>query len=158
MPDINSVFCQQSFSTWSCHITPPPSHSVHHKYFPIFLAKSLSYNNLSLWQLSPGRAVFSHKNVFRSSTIYFVVFSVTVSAKDGDGSVHVAIQSLVRHLLLKKMKLNNKNGTFKNLFNMNKKSGEIDDDSETIFLPFLKTGINEVFMYFYFIIHSVRMV
>ena len=83
---------------------------------------------------------------------------MTVSAKDGDGSVHAAIQSLVRHLLLKKMKLNNKNGTFKNLFNMNKKSGEIDDDSEMIFLPFLKTGINEVSMYFYFIIHSVKMV
>lgn len=75
---------------------------------------------------------------------------MTVSAKDGDGSIHAAIQSLVRHLLLKKMKLKNKDGVLKNLFNMNKKSEEVDDDSEATFLPFLKTGINEVFVYFVF--------
>ena len=75
------------------------------------------------------------------------IFSVTVSAKEGDGSIHAAIQTLVRHLLLKKMKLKNKDVVLKNLFNMNKKPEEIDDDSETTFLPFLKTGINEVFYF-----------
>jgi hypothetical protein len=70
-----------------------------------------------------------------------------VSAKEGDGSIHAAIQTLVRHLLLKKMKLKNKDVILKNLFNMNKKPEEIDDDSETTFLPFLQTGINEVFYF-----------
>jgi hypothetical protein len=75
--------------------------------------------------------------------INFGLFSVTVSAKEGDGSIHAAIQTLVRHLLLKKMKLKNKNVVLKNLFNENKKAEGTDDD-ETAFVPFLKTGINEV--------------
>ncbi len=77
---------------------------------------------------------------------YFLqLFSVTVSAKEGDGSIHAVIQTLLRHLLLKKMKLKNKGVVLKNLFNMNEKQDEIDEDSETTFLPFLKTGIKEVF-------------
>ena len=32
---------------------------------------------------------------------FFVSFSVVVSAKDGDNSVHTSIQSLIRHLLEK---------------------------------------------------------
>ena len=72
-----------------------------------------------------------------------------MSAKEGDGSIHAAIQTLVRHLLLKKMKLKNKNVILKNLFNEKKKTEETDDDNETTFLPFIKTGINEVFYFTY---------
>lgn len=38
------------------------------------------------------------------SNLWVFYFSVTVSAKDSDNSVHAAIQSLVRHLLQQKMK------------------------------------------------------
>ena len=41
------------------------------------------------------------------------------------------------------MKLKNKNVVVKNLFDKEQK--QTDDDSEAIFLPFLKTGINEVY-------------
>ncbi|XP_028409943.1 uncharacterized protein LOC114532596 [Dendronephthya gigantea] len=67
--------------------------------------------------------------------------SVAVSAKEGDGSVHAAIQILVRHLLLTRMKIKKKDVV---LFNIGKKTKELDDDSEQAFLPFLSTGINEL--------------
>lgn len=38
------------------------------------------------------------------SNLYMFCFSVTVSAKESDNSVHAAIQSLIRHLLQQKMK------------------------------------------------------
>ena len=79
--------------------------------------------------------------------LLFYIFSVTVSAKEGDGSIHAAIQTLVRHLLLKRLEVKSKDSVLKNFFNMNKKQEELteDENSENTFLPFLKTGINEVF-------------
>lgn len=65
-----------------------------------------------------------------------------MSAKEGDGSVHAAIQTLVRHLLLKRMKVKNKDVILKNLFNSRKKHEDVEDGRT--FVPFVKTKINEV--------------
>lgn len=78
------------------------------------------------------------------------VISVTVSAKANDRSVHVAIQSLIRHLLqqgLKQKRLQAKGGLF------NKENEQEDKDFVTIsplgkkedkFVPLIKVKIPEV--------------
>ncbi|XP_046849007.1 uncharacterized protein LOC124442549 [Xenia sp. Carnegie-2017] len=70
--------------------------------------------------------------------------SVTVSAKDGDGSIYTAIQTLVRHLLNGKMKKKDKKVVLENFFNAKKMtSNEMDDVTES-FQSFPKTGIKEI--------------
>lgn len=79
-------------------------------------------------------------------------FSVTVSAKESDNSVHAAIQSLVRHLLQQKMKkkrVTAKGGRFtKNEEEMEEKNYvtisplEITEKKE--FIPLIVTKVPEV--------------
>lgn len=79
-------------------------------------------------------------------------FSVTVSAKESDNSVHAAIQSLVRHLLQQKMKKKRfaaKGGRFtKNEEEMEEKNYvtisplEIREKKE--FIPLIVTKVPEV--------------
>ena len=78
--------------------------------------------------------LFSFCEIFR--------FSVTVSAKEGDGSVHAAIQTLVRHLLQKQV-TEKKKDKIGNIFRSNEAKDE-DLDNEKPFVPFFKVDINEV--------------
>ena len=79
-------------------------------------------------------------------------FSVTVSAKESDNSVHAAIQSLIRHLLqqkMKKKKLASKGGKLsKNDLELEEKNFvtisplEISEKKE--FIPLIVTKVPEV--------------
>lgn len=76
------------------------------------------------------------------------MFSVTVSAKESDGSVHAAVQSLVRHLLQQRMK--KKATKTKGLFGKN----PVDEQTfvsvnllkieDKEFVPLIKTKLSEV--------------
>lgn len=90
----------------------------------------------------------------KTSDLYLNLFyfSVTVSAKESDNSVHAAIQSLVRHLLQQKMKKKRfaaKGGKFtKNEEEMEEKNYvtisplEITEKKE--FIPLIVTKVPEV--------------
>ena len=78
-------------------------------------------------------------------------FSVTVSAKESDNSVHAAIQSLVRHLLQQKMKKarqSSKGGMFSKSEEIEEKNYvtisplEISEQKE--FIPLIVTKVPEV--------------
>ena len=86
------------------------------------------------------------------SNVYCCLHSVTVSAKESDGSVHAAVQSLVRHLLQQRMKT--KPSKSKGLFGKN----VVEDQSyvsvsplkveEKEFVPLIKTKLAEVCLKF----------
>ena len=77
-----------------------------------------------------------------------LVFSVAVSAKESDGSVHAAVQSLVRHLLQQRMKRKsgNKKGLFGNTAVEEQAYVSISPlkDEEKEFVPLIHTKISEV--------------
>lgn len=89
------------------------------------------------------------------SNLCVFYFSVTVSAKESDNSVHAAIQSLVRHLLQQKMKKKKfaaKGGRFaKNDEEMDEKNYvtisplEIAEKKE--FIPLIVSKVPEVIIF-----------
>ena len=82
-------------------------------------------------------------------------FSVTVSAKESDNTVHAAIQSLVRHLLqqnMKKKRFAAKGGRFtKNDEEMEEKNyvtiSPLENAEKKEFIPLIVTKVSEVIIF-----------